>query len=318
MTALKPKTPFQTSLAHPSVSMARALPCPSSFLKHLASSSNSGLFSSFPPNYKLTHLRFHAEHLRAIGRLSISGSRLNEDWLSSLSCPPVGKDGGDVAIDGVLASASDAVPTWVLGVDPDVSGAVAVLRCDSKSVVSSQVFDTPYVRVLVGKRVRKRLDAKSIVELLRSLEAPMGTAAYIEQSIPFPKDGKQDDSRRAASTLFPSLDSLLKRKKDHVFSVYRYVKVHEALYGALLKRLACISWILFWDGSFCKIGASLSNFFPLSMDNGCVLKHAGADVTFRGKQPSQRVFAILAGRAEALLIAAYGKGLTVQSETSST
>ncbi|KAF2582470.1 hypothetical protein F2Q68_00002058 [Brassica cretica] len=53
------------------------------------------------------------------------------------------------------------------------------------------VFDTPYLPVLVGKRVRKRLDAKSIVQLIRSLDIPSGSTAYIEQSTPFPKDGKQ-------------------------------------------------------------------------------------------------------------------------------
>ncbi|KAH7542167.1 hypothetical protein FEM48_Zijuj02G0044500 [Ziziphus jujuba var. spinosa] len=53
------------------------------------------------------------------------------------------------------------------------------------------VFDSPQLQVLVGKRVRKRLDAKSIVQLLCSFGAPIGTTAYIEQSIPYPKDGKQ-------------------------------------------------------------------------------------------------------------------------------
>ncbi|CAI9768607.1 unnamed protein product [Fraxinus pennsylvanica] len=78
--------------------------------------------------------------------------------------------------------------------------------------------------------------------LIQSFNAPIGTTAYIEQSIPYPQDGKQlpqdfllfqpitvvknefklagngsskDDSRKLASTLFPSLSSLLKRKKDH-------------------------------------------------------------------------------------------------------
>ncbi|XP_028053170.1 Holliday junction resolvase MOC1, chloroplastic-like [Camellia sinensis] len=125
--------------------------------------------------------------------------------------------------------------------------------------VLEQVFDSPHLKVLVGKRIRRRLDAKSIVQLLKSFDAPVGTTAYVEQSIPFPQDGKQgwwgggfgyglwigilvasgfsvvpvpssvwknelklsgnrsskDDSREAASTLFPSMSSLLKRKKDH-------------------------------------------------------------------------------------------------------
>lgn len=42
------------------------------------------------------------------------------------------------------------------------------------SLLTLQVFDTPQLQVLVGKRVRKRLDAKSIVQLLCSLDAPIG------------------------------------------------------------------------------------------------------------------------------------------------
>lgn len=38
-----------------------------------------------------------------------------------------------------------------------------------------QVFDSPHLKVLVGKGVRKRLDAKAIVQLLQSFEAPLGT-----------------------------------------------------------------------------------------------------------------------------------------------
>ncbi|KAI3461170.1 hypothetical protein Pfo_017833 [Paulownia fortunei] len=134
-------------------------------------------------------------------------------------------------------------------VDPDLSGALAVLKPDN----SAEVLDSPHLKVLVGKRVRKRLDAKSIIQLLKSVDAP------IEQSIPYPQDGKQgwwsggfgyglwigimvasgysvvpvpsflwknefklagtrsskDGSRELASTLFPSMSSLLKRKKDH-------------------------------------------------------------------------------------------------------
>lgn len=37
-----------------------------------------------------------------------------------------------------------------------------------------QVFDSPHLKVLVGKRLRRRLDAKAIVQLLQSLDAPVG------------------------------------------------------------------------------------------------------------------------------------------------
>ncbi|ESQ50067.1 hypothetical protein EUTSA_v10002099mg [Eutrema salsugineum] len=80
----------------------------------------------------------------------------------------------------------------VIGIDPDLSGALAFLKINHISGSSeAQVFDTPHLPVLIGKRVRKRLDAKSIVQLIRSLDIPHGSTAYIEQSVPFPKDGKQ-------------------------------------------------------------------------------------------------------------------------------
>lgn len=39
-----------------------------------------------------------------------------------------------------------------------------------------QVFDSPHVKILVGKnkRTRRRLDAKSVVELVRGFDAPIG------------------------------------------------------------------------------------------------------------------------------------------------
>ncbi|MBA0836025.1 hypothetical protein Goarm_008269 [Gossypium armourianum] len=162
--------------------------------------------------------------------LKLCAAPLEAGWLDSLSCP------------SPHAAADDPTRT---------------------NADSTWVFDSPHLPVQVGNRVRKRLDARSIVRLLQSLEAPIvftpGTAAYIEQSVPFPKDGKQgwwsggfgyglwigilvasgfsvvpvsslswkrefelagagstkDDSRRLASTLFPSLSDMLKRKKDH-------------------------------------------------------------------------------------------------------
>ncbi|KAK7334621.1 hypothetical protein VNO80_26381 [Phaseolus coccineus] len=191
-------------------------------------------------------------------RVKASDTPFKENWLASLSYPFPEKT-------HLLNGEHD--PThqndgskWVLGIDPDVSGAVALLKTHG-SVCSAQVFDSPHVKILVGKknRTRRRLDAKSVVQLVRSFDAPLGTTAYLEQSLPFPQDGKQgwwsggfgyglwigilvssgfsvipvpsftwkakfelsgsmtskDDSRRLASTLFPSLTSMLSRKKDH-------------------------------------------------------------------------------------------------------
>nr|CAD1839946.1 unnamed protein product [Ananas comosus var. bracteatus] len=204
-------------------------------------------------------------------------AQLKEEWLGSLSFP-FPDNGRSPAPDSNGGGGGESGAEWVVGIDPDASGALALLKPDG-SAFCAQVFDTPYLQVLVGKRVRKRLDARSIIHLLRSFGAPpgiklnllsredignkpssfSGTRAYIEQSNPFPKDGKQgwwsggftyglwigilvasgfsvvpvpsnlwknyfglsrsssskDDSRKAASVLFPDLASSLKRKKDH-------------------------------------------------------------------------------------------------------
>ncbi|KAJ4970346.1 hypothetical protein NE237_003445 [Protea cynaroides] len=189
-------------------------------------------------------------------RVKVSDAQLKENWLASLSYP-FSETAGQQSINGE-ETISDSDSEWVIGIDPDLSGALALLK-NEKSDCSAQVFDSPHLQVLVGKRIRKRLDAKSIVQLLQSLDAPPGTKVYIEQSIPYPQDGKQgwwsggfgyglwigtlvasgfsvvpvasllwknhfelsgnratkDESRKLASTLFPSLSSLLKRKKDH-------------------------------------------------------------------------------------------------------
>ncbi|KAJ0045179.1 hypothetical protein Pint_05507 [Pistacia integerrima] len=111
-------------------------------------------------------------------------AQFKQNWLDSLTSPPLQTQ---------TQTLDDS--KWVMGVDPDLSGALAVLKTDHTVINSGidilQVFDTPHLPVLVGGRVRKRLDAKSIVLLLRRLDAPVGTTAYIEQSIPYPKDGKQ-------------------------------------------------------------------------------------------------------------------------------
>ena len=36
------------------------------------------------------------------------------------------------------------------------------------------MFDSPHVKVPIGKQTRRRLDAKSIVQLLQSFDAPVG------------------------------------------------------------------------------------------------------------------------------------------------
>ncbi|KAF2291942.1 hypothetical protein GH714_042284 [Hevea brasiliensis] len=200
------------------------------------------------------------DRVRVRANVAEAARRLKEDWLDSLSYAYPDNQTELSACGGADSTRAMWVPN------------------------GPSVFDAPYLKVLVGKRIRKRLDAKSIVQLLRSFDAPVGTTAYIEQSIPYPKDGKQgwwsggfgyglwigmlvasgysvvpvpsvtwkneyelsgsnrtkDDSRRVASTLFPSLSSLLTRKKDHG----RAEALLIAAYGKGLKLKSGTSCIL--------------------------------------------------------------------------
>lgn len=193
-------------------------------------------------------------------RVCATDDEIKQQWLNSLTCtPPI--------LPNITTTNNDddtqvVDSKWVIGIDPDVSGALAVLKTnqdDDAFASSAQVYDSPNVKMLVGKRIRRRMDTKAMVELLRSLNIPNGTTAYIEQSLPYPGDGKlgwwsggfnyglwigvlvaseisvvpvpsirwkqefklsgngktKDDSRALACTLFPSLSSSLKRKKDH-------------------------------------------------------------------------------------------------------
>ncbi|CAI9106166.1 OLC1v1005246C1 [Oldenlandia corymbosa var. corymbosa] len=243
-------TPFST-LFRPSLSLVHRSPTAAAATFRLFSSASAAASATTattatPTQEKGVVVPEQANVVRKTPRGKVNKVILQaqnkENWLDSLSCPfpNVHKDVGD---------------EWVIGVDPDASGALALLKPDH----SAQVFDTPHLKVLVGGRMRKRLDTKSIVQLLRSFDAPKGTTAYVEQSIPYPKDGKQgwwssgfgyglwigvlvasgfsvvpvpstlwknefklsgkattkDDSRELASSMFPSASSLLKRKKDH-------------------------------------------------------------------------------------------------------
>jgi len=78
----------------------------------------------------------------------------------------------------------------IVGVDPDVSGALAVIKSEDQGA-AAEVLDVPCVKVAVGKTMRRRHDTCSIATLVHQLNAPRGSVAYVEQAQPFPKDGKQ-------------------------------------------------------------------------------------------------------------------------------
>ncbi|KAI7755649.1 hypothetical protein M8C21_013793 [Ambrosia artemisiifolia] len=141
--------------------------------------------------------------IKALNRVSAAAAaadadELKEQWLNSLNCPPPivkqkdpnnNDDEEEVGLNNV-ESQSQSESQWVIGIDPDVSGALALLK-PYHLPSSAQVYDSPNVKVLIGNRVRRRMDTKAMVDLLRSLSIPTGTTAYIEQSLPYPGDGKQ-------------------------------------------------------------------------------------------------------------------------------
>lgn len=74
---------------------------------------------------------------------TVSGALLKEEWLDSLSFPFSEKVGQDLhAPDGEVESDSGA--EWVIGIDPDVSGAVALLKPDGAGY-SSQASNSMLV-----------------------------------------------------------------------------------------------------------------------------------------------------------------------------
>ncbi|XP_019155302.1 PREDICTED: uncharacterized protein LOC109152187 isoform X3 [Ipomoea nil] len=206
---LPSKLAVKPTLISPTVFQPHRFTASSSAVAFRVFSASTSTVVAAPPTLERPAVTFEPQDFvknggrgRGRGGKEIQKAELKEKWLNALSCPfPHAKPS----------------PDWVIGVDPDVSGAFALLKPDQSAQLSYplQVFDSPYLKVMVGKGVRRRLDAKSIVQLLQSFEVPVGTIAYVEQSIPFPQDGKQDDSREVASRLFPSMSSQLKRKKDH-------------------------------------------------------------------------------------------------------
>ncbi|KAJ3698119.1 hypothetical protein LUZ61_001824 [Rhynchospora tenuis] len=253
------RLPLPLPLPFPTANQLALTPLAMSSLSHLRLATSYARLATSSCN----RLSRFAVHSAARVRVSTSNTVDKDGWLDALSYPLTRKE--EVGLDshsdsGEVIVGTGSGPEWIIGVDPDVAGALALLRPDqSPCGYSAEVFDAPYVNVMVGKRLRKRLDPRSIVKLLQSFDAPIGTKAYIEQSRPFPQDGKQgwwsggftygmwlgvlvasgfsvkpvssvswknffelsrasstkDDSRKSASDMFPSLASMLTRKKDH-------------------------------------------------------------------------------------------------------
>ncbi|KAF5751626.1 hypothetical protein HS088_TW02G00641 [Tripterygium wilfordii] len=204
--------------------------------------------------------------------------KLKESWLASLTCTPLSPIENPISGSGLDPPRPST--KWVIGVDPDIYGALAVLQYEGDSACSAQVFDSPRLKLVVGGRVRNRLDANSVVQLLRSLEAPAGTTAYLEQSNPYPKDGKQ--GWWSGGFGYGLWIGIL------VASGFSVVPVPS----------------LTWKNEFELTGPSSTKD-----DSRRIASELFPSLSSSLKRKKDH------GRAEALLIAAYGKGLKMKSES---
>ncbi|KAG6414022.1 hypothetical protein SASPL_126738 [Salvia splendens] len=245
-------------------------------------------------------------------KVLIDAQQLKLNWLESLSCPRPQNDGIQPPPDSGPGNA------WVVGVDPDLSGALAVLKPDN----SAQVYDSPHLKVLVGNRVRKRLDLKSIIQLLQKVDAPIGTTVYIEQSIPYP----QDDNAVVMSLLSVlALEHMQTKILTLVDPVWMILGLMTKLFlnSYLLLRLK--GW---WSGGFgygLWLGVLVASGYSVVPVPASLWKNGFKLTGSRSSKDESRELATTLfpsmspllkrkkdhGRAEALLIAAHGKGLKV-------
>lgn len=65
-------------------------------------------------------------------KVGIDAEQLKLNWLESLSCPRSDNDG---IRDPEDSGTGNADSRWVVGVDPDISGALAVLKPDNSAQV---------------------------------------------------------------------------------------------------------------------------------------------------------------------------------------
>ncbi|KAJ7522397.1 hypothetical protein O6H91_18G009200 [Diphasiastrum complanatum] len=182
-------------------------------IRHLSGQLAGNILFKQDTKLNFSKLKTRASRITRNPSLKSIEEAARKKWLLSLSSPSEGDDlpvstSNDLevqdededydlemmSLEGVISS-SNNVPDassseLVIGVDPDVSGAMAVLKVVD-SVVIAQVLDVPTVKVMIGKRMRRRHDTRSIVNIVNDLRAPQGSIAYVEQSLPFPKDGKQ-------------------------------------------------------------------------------------------------------------------------------
>ena len=69
----------------------------------------------------------------------------------------------------------------IVGCDPDVGGALAVITGHDVGCVNTvRIFNCPTQTVMVNRRPRKRVCVDGMVALVRELDLPAGTVAHLE------------------------------------------------------------------------------------------------------------------------------------------
>ncbi len=84
-----------------------------------------------------------------------------------------------------------------LGIDPGLTGALAVLDSESKSI---SFFDTPTVQIEVGKKIKNQQDVYAIASLLRSIVDCKDVMAVIEKVNAMPGIGANGERQSMGAT----------------------------------------------------------------------------------------------------------------------
>ena len=88
------------------------------------------------PQPKITRTSSGSIPKKSTTKDKVSESALREKWLDSLSYPV------SVASDTVELGANGSSSEWIIGVDPDVSGALALLKSDHSGFSAQVSFDS--------------------------------------------------------------------------------------------------------------------------------------------------------------------------------
>ncbi|KAL3611445.1 hypothetical protein D5086_002465 [Populus alba] len=130
-------------------------------------------------------------------------AQLKQNWLDSLTFPLPGET-ETTNLGGDDLTGNNAGTIWVIGIDPDVSGALALLKID-ESGCSAQVFDSPHLKVMVGKGIPKRsptIESAVLDKFVKIVEAGPRDGLNNEKNI-VPTDVKVELIHRLVSSRLP-------------------------------------------------------------------------------------------------------------------